>query len=326
MINSEYSPYKAVHHIDRLRQMCKEGCCVPVTIHLAPTTACNCRCYYCYVQDYNQKKVQLDKYVLFRFLQDAADMGVKAVEITGGGEPTMYPHFDELISFCHSLQLDLGIVSNGYYLNPDVLKYVKWLRISIDTFTQDLYAEIRGTSFPDLSCIRKLSEEYNVVTGASCVITRKNYGELYQFAEIAKMMGFKNVWFKGVEGSEEIFPFQERISSELEKTKPLSCDSFKVFIGDIFNRNNNRNKCFSRCMFQHMAMMVYADGDIYYCCSLQGQQKYAYANIYRHTLSEIIRMKKELPVADCPLNCFWENKNVLMEYLIDDNPKHINFM
>ncbi len=120
MINSEYSPYKAVHHIDRLKQIRKKGYCVPVTIHLAPTTVCNCRCYYCYVQDYNQK-VHLDKYVLFEFLQEAADMGVKVVEITGGGESTMYPYFDELICFCHSLRLDLGVVSNGYHLNPDVL-------------------------------------------------------------------------------------------------------------------------------------------------------------------------------------------------------------
>ncbi len=73
-------------------------------------------------------------------------------------------------------------------------------------------------------------------------------------------MGFKNVWFKGVEGSDEISHFQEQISSELEKTKSLLCDSFKVFIGDISNRNNNHNKIFSRCIFQHMTMMYMPKG------------------------------------------------------------------
>ena len=326
MVNSEYSPFKIVHYIDRLKAIKVSGTCIPISIHLAPTTFCNCSCYYCYVKECNKKRHSLDKAVLFSFLKDAANAGVKAVEITGGGEPTIYPYFDELLYYCHQLGLDIGIISNGYHLNIDYIKYAKWLRISIDSFDDKIYHQIKGGRLPDLSCIKKLSDEYGVVTGASCVINKYNYDRLYEFASCAKRLGFRNVWFKGIEGSDELAEFSDEIQIALDDIKLLSNDHFKVFIGELFRKVESRSKPFERCCFQHVALMLYADGSIYPCCSLQGNEQYAIANIYKDTFSTIIANRKELPVNQCPLNCFWETKNTLMEYIILDDPQHVNFM
>ena len=326
MVNSEYSPYKIVHHLDRLNTIKATGTCIPISIHLAPTTYCNCSCYYCYVKDCNKELHSLDKSVLFSFLKDAAIAGVKAVEITGGGEPTLYPYFDELLYHCHNLGLDIGIISNGYHLNPDFLKYAKWLRISIDSFDDTVYSQIKGTHLPDLSCIKQLSDEYGVITGASCVLNKYNYNAINDFVSNAKRLGFRNVWFKGVEGSKELDDYRDEIKKALDEIRTLSNDRFKVFIGELFRNTESQSKPFERCCFQHVALMLYADGNIYPCCSLQGRKQFAITNIYNESFSTVMNKRRELSVSECPLNCFWENKNVLMEYIILDNPQHVNFM
>lgn len=326
MNNSEYSSHKIVHHIDRLNAIKRDGYCVPITIHLAPTTYCNCSCYYCYVKEYNKQKYQLNKNTLFTFLKDAAKHGVKAVEITGGGEPTVYQHFDETVIKCHELGLDVGLVTNGYHLNPEVLKYVTWIRISIDTFDKDHYYQIRNTKLPDLSCVKRLSQGYGIVIGASCVITEQNYKDISAFVATAREMGFNNVWLKGVEDSQELFPLKKEVLDSVKRAEMLSDNDFRVFVGNLFRDSSMQMKDFNRCMFQHVAMMVYANGDIYPCCSLQGQSEYAYANIYRDSFDKILGMKHELPVDRCPLNCFWSDKNKFMEYIMLDELKHVNFM
>ncbi len=326
MINSEYSPHKIVHHIERLESIKKNGFCVPVTIHLAPTTCCNCQCYYCYVRDYNRNKCDLDRNCLFSFLESVAQLGAKAIEFTGGGEPTVYPYFDEAVAKCHELNLDVGLVTNGFHLNPQVLKNAKWIRVSIDTFDADQYFEIRYSKLPDLSCVKKLSLKYGVVMGASCVITAHNYKNLYSFVITARELGFNNVWLKGVEDSDELVPFIDEIRVAVKELLLLSTNDFRVFVGDLFRNSQDTSKSFRRCMFQHVAMMVYADGSVYPCCSLQGRSEFAYANIYNDSIEEILSKKTELGVEECPLNCFWTNKNKFMEYIMLDNPRHVNFM
>lgn len=326
MINSEYSPHKIVHHIERLESIKKNGFCVPVTIHLAPTTRCNCQCYYCYVRDYNKNKCDLDKDCLFSFLESVARLGTKAIEFTGGGEPTVYSYFDEAVARCHELNLDVGLVTNGFHLNPKVLKNAKWVRVSIDTFDAEQYFGIRHSELPDLSCVKQLSLEYGVVMGASCVITASNYNNLYSFVISARELGFQNVWLKGVENSDELVPFVDEIRAEIERVLFLSTNDFRVFVGDLFRNSHDTSKGFERCVFQHVAMMVYADGDVYPCCSLQGRTEFAYANIYKNSIEEILNKKIELGVEECPLNCFWTNKNKFMEYIMLDNPRHVNFM
>ncbi|WP_310604803.1 radical SAM protein [Anaerosporobacter sp.] len=326
MNNSEYSSHKIIHHIERLYSIKKDGYCIPITIHLAPTTSCNCSCYYCYVKEYNKQNYQLDKDVLFSFLEEAVDMGVKAVEITGGGEPTVYKYFDETVLRCHELGLDVGLVTNGFHLNPAVLKYATWIRISIDTFTERCYREIRHAKLPNLSCVKELSQIYGVVMGASCVITEKNYSNISSFVCTAKNLGFNNVWLKGVEDSQELFPLIKEVEDEVEKAKVFEDCGFQVFVGDLLRDSTIQTKEFEKCMFQHVTMMIYANGNIYPCCSLQGKDEYTYANIYKDSLKKIIKTKHELSVAECPLNCFWANKNKFMEYVVMNDPKHVNFM
>jgi MoaA/NifB/PqqE/SkfB family radical SAM enzyme len=69
----------------------------PITIDCALTRRCNYRCLYCYgkLQANDEKKITRD--VVFRFLDDAAEIGVKAVSFVSDGESTCSPHLSDAI-------------------------------------------------------------------------------------------------------------------------------------------------------------------------------------------------------------------------------------
>ncbi|HUH20816.1 MAG TPA: radical SAM protein, partial [Gaiellaceae bacterium] len=84
---------------------------------------CGQNCFFCsYRLDNWKNSEQFDDRqsvpwdLLERTLRDARAMGTKAIELTGGGEPTIYPKYEDGIELIHELGFDLGMVTNGVAL------------------------------------------------------------------------------------------------------------------------------------------------------------------------------------------------------------------
>jgi len=62
--------------------------------------------------------------------------GSRSITITGGGEPTLYPRFDEFPEFVDVLGYDLGLVTNGLRWGKregelPANHHLTWVRMSI---------------------------------------------------------------------------------------------------------------------------------------------------------------------------------------------------
>jgi len=109
----------------------------PLYLQLKPTNRCNANCSWCSTKiagrDAEMPFAEVHE-VLRRFHQ----IGTKAVSISGGGEPTVHPHFEDIVyTTLGELDMQVAVTSNG--LRPKSLISVKeclsWVRISvIDTF------------------------------------------------------------------------------------------------------------------------------------------------------------------------------------------------
>ncbi|WP_372997657.1 radical SAM protein [Lutispora sp.] len=330
LLYEEYSIWKGVHFIDRLNKIKAEGICDPVSLQISLTNLCNNNCFYCYVSEQNKLKESLDTDVVLRLLNEAKKMNVKSVEITGGGEPTLHRDFDIIVRKINELELELGLVTNGFHIVPEDLNFATWVRISIDSFNSETYKRIRKADMPDLKPIEVLCRNSKVAVGASCVITPYNYTSLYEFAKTAKEIGFKNVWFKPVKinGSSKIIDgYKEVCLKQFEDTMNLVDDNFKVFYPSFNgNRGANNNKCFRRCIQQHLSAFVWSNGDLYPCCSLQGFKDMCIGNINRNSFIEQWNNRKIIEPNECFLRCFWEEKNIFLNYIMLDNPPHVNFV
>lgn len=120
----------------------------PITIDYAMTRECQAACTCCYAMlQENERKVQT-KEVVFNFLSDCAEIGVKGVSFISDGESTVHKDYLEAIEYGHSLGLAIGASSNGVVLNraklERLLPCLSYLRFHFGAGTREGYAKIMG--------------------------------------------------------------------------------------------------------------------------------------------------------------------------------------
>jgi len=62
-----------------------------------------------------------------------SDIRLKGLILSGGGQPNLWPHFEEFVLWLSDLDVDLGLITNGFPINIDENIYEKfsWIRLSI---------------------------------------------------------------------------------------------------------------------------------------------------------------------------------------------------
>ena len=140
---------KILANIDRVVEFIKTGNAPPVLVEVDPSNACNHACSFC-LSSY----IHFDKYkvtetfsraimprdMLMNLCKDFVDMGVRAVNWTGGGEPTLNKHLKEAIEYCGSHGIKMGMFTNGTLFDKrdlfeTMVDNMTWVRISVDTGT-----------------------------------------------------------------------------------------------------------------------------------------------------------------------------------------------
>lgn len=105
----------------------------PVSLQLAPTDKCNLNCDFCSVKNRNGDELVLDDACYA--IKKLHEKGLKTVELTGAGDPTMYNDIEGLITFCYQHSLEIGFITNGIRLkkiSQRCLEKLTWIRISMN--------------------------------------------------------------------------------------------------------------------------------------------------------------------------------------------------
>ena len=140
--------HKLHWHRDRVEAWLKGERIAPITMDCALTRRCTYRCIYCYGQLQANDEKRMTKDVIFRFLDDAAEIGVKAISFVSDGESTCSPHLYDAILRGKANGLDMALGTNGYLLKEErldeILPALTYLRFNISAGEPDRYAYIMG--------------------------------------------------------------------------------------------------------------------------------------------------------------------------------------
>jgi len=353
MLKDEYSPFKMVHHQGHLADMKKDMQVVPLQVQLIPSNACNQRCVFCTyrMKDYacNQmfdEKVMLPHEKVLECIDDFADMGVKAVQFTGGGEPLTHPNIREQFEYTLSKDLQLSLVSNGMALTDvlcRILSQASWSRISMDSATPKTYAQERSVSpkvfHRTVLNIEKLVH-YNqgAVLGIGFVVTKGNYKEIYQAAKLAKELGVNNFRISGAftnDGYSYFDGFREEAWEQARKATELTDRHFTVF--NLFNERMNDlfegKQEYMFCPMKELLTYVGADFNVYTCCTLAYNTKGLIGSIKEQSFRELWEGPKKRkmfrnhnPRKLCQQQCLYRGKNEFINYCLNHNPSHIDYI
>ncbi len=153
----------------------KEGIHVPYTILIDPTSACNLKCTGCWAGEYS-KHDELEPELLDRILQEAKELGIYAI-VMSGGEPFVYPYLTD-IAAKHN-DMSFMIYTNGTKIDDNMADRLQALGNIAPAFSIEGWEDAtdarrgKGVFKKIISAMDRLRER-GVVFGASVTITRHN--------------------------------------------------------------------------------------------------------------------------------------------------------
>lgn len=364
-----YSPWKFIHHQDRIKQL-KDGEQInPTFIMIIPSDLCNHDCSFCayrmsgytsnewfgekdpitgLVENNPNRMIPYEK--IIEIIDDCEEMDVKAIEWTGGGEPTVHPKAREFFEYSLHAGRDNGLVTNGTVLRngmPELLAQFKWVRVSIDAGTAQSYASIRSVpesfftkSLENIGRIAEAkakSQTSDLVLGVGYVVTRENYREIDQAVKIYKDLGVDNVRISAVFTPEDAGYFEgiyeECRDAARDAVARYGDESFRVFnlFGDRLSDLEQGKPDYEFCGFQQIQSYIGGDLNVYRCCNTSYNPQGFLGSIKNQRFKELwaSRQKKNaigsFDARTCS-RCQFNAKNKFINYVLEDDPEHVNFV
>jgi len=346
-----YSPLKVFHHRDRIDELREEGHTRPIHVQIVPTNHCNQRCNFCAYrshgysssEDFHQQS-QIPADVLWRLVDGCQVLGVRAVEITGGGEPTVRPDFAELCQRLQVAKLHYAAVTNGVLAVGSTLAALQgaaWVRFSLDAAEDATYSAIRSARPGTLAQVREnvrclCAARGRPVVGIGFVVTRDNWREILQAARHAKEDGADNFRISAVfqnEGVDYFRPFYRDAVDLCREAVLLQDGSFRVFnlFGERLEDLRQCNPSRTFCGIQHLVTYVGADCNVYRCCVLAYNQRGLLGSIKEQSFedlwqsSELRHRLQQFDARECP-RCMFNRKNDVIRYALAKHPTHVDFL
>lgn len=307
----------------------------PISVEMTLTNTCNLKCVYCSDNELRTRQgrtAELDLDVIQRLFDDLSANGTSGVVLEGGGEPSLYTKFEQVVSYAREKGLALGLITNGTVrLQDELLKAFEWIRVSLDASTAEEYLELKG-----VDCFEKVLSniahyaQYCQTVGIGYVVTNKNISQIESLVMRLREIGAAYVQLRPVVDCEELYPK----GVDLSFLKFYQNSSFGVIVDGMKENAHPGNGGLS-CITNSITSIISGDGSVYLCGRLNIYDWLKpIGNINEQTFHEIWigseRLKQLEMVHDgefckqnCP-QCRVSKFNQLLERL--ENTKSKNFI
>ncbi len=356
-----YGVLKAAWHTDRIEGLRNGERVAPISIQLILSDLCNHDCFFCAYRASDglssegfgvmengvfntnpNRMITTEKAT--EIIEDAAEIGVNSITFTGGGEPTVHPDHLKMFELALSLGLDCSLNTNGDLMRKgweQILPRFKYVRFSIDAGTAEEYAEIRrvpasryekvlGHLSSLVAEVKK--QETECVVGTGYVVTPGNYVNVIEGVKRIRDTGASYVRLASMQSTKGVDIYGGKWDEALEKVREaveLSCDGFEAV--NLFDVAQGRKMTDSYCGMQDLVVYIGANLKTYRCCYV------AYTGLGESGDLANMRLRDWLndpavvasyagfdarSCSTCPL----ADKNAVIGYLRQQNPKHVNFI
>ncbi len=217
----------------------------PINMELDLTLNCNDACPHCIYRSFHRNRsLSLD--TILRLLDEASQLGIRGLTISGGGDPLMHPDALSIFRAIKKYNFDAGLFTNCGCLHTDQLADVmvsafKWIRVSLDCASEKTFRKIRGhsgfqkrmDSIKRLADAAKRAPHERSEIGISFLTASTNGDDIFPAAELAKKLGFDYIQFKPMIKWQKnqhlslIFN-QEHVPERIRETLTLQDNTFRV--------------------------------------------------------------------------------------------------
>lgn len=338
---------KPAWHLDRIQSLRDGLRPAPVHVQLVLSDLCNADCSFCSYRMSNglsnelfpegkrknpNRMIASDK--AREIIDDCATLGVKGLQFTGGGEPTMHPDHLEMFARAQGHGISTALVTNGVNLDPTnpAVRAMSWVRVSVDSGTPKMYASTRRVSEKHWhrawENISALAESCTGIVSVGFVITNENFRELPDAAEVAQAAGVANIRVGAVFSTDGTSYYGDRLS-EIREIIASAKAEFGDLIVDLFDRRiadlDAGSPTDALCGYQHLSTYIGGDLGVYRCCNTAYTRAGKVADLHGMRFAEVFD-KPVVPFdARSCRHCQFRGQNHVISALVK-RPTHAEFV
>ena len=312
---------KLAWHLERVEKWQRGERIAPITIDMALTRACNYSCGFCYAMFQENDRKIINKKVIFDFLEDCAEIGVKGISFVSDGESTISPVFADACKYGHELGLSMAVGTNAFVLTKnrleDVMPYLTYLRVNFSAGEKKRYAEIMGVkessydrvcqNIKDMVEIKK-RDKLNVTIGMQMVLMPEDADQIIPLAKLGKELRPDYAIIKHCSDNEDgglgvSYDEYEKLYPLLKEAESYSDETYKCVIkwSKIKDQGNNK-RSYQRCYGAPFMIQLSGSGLVAPCGGLFNEKykKFHIGNICETRFKDIWKSDK-----------YWEVMNYL---------------
>lgn len=265
---------------------------LPAHVDIDLTNICNQDCYYCNsaifratapvyqnIEDYYQL---IDRLASWRGTAVKSYGTTHSISYPGGGEPTVYPGYQNVIEHTIDSGFLCSLTTNGSKLghlvsgvSPNKLSKMAWIGVDIDAGNQETYEVIRRSlsKISPFNAVVAHSREL-VAIGANVdfkiLLGEHNSSpkELASIFELSKNVGVRMVYFRPAIINGIMWPITPELEKEIQNLSARYSVPHRINTGKGTPRN------YKRCHQMFHFPVFAADGKIYLCCENRGNPEF----------------------------------------------------
>lgn len=296
----------------------------PVIAYLLLTNRCNLKCRYCFVEVNTIYKTDFTLDEWKQTVWNLKKRGCVSVALMGG-EPMMYEGFAELVDYCHELDLNVDVTTNGYYVEKhlETVKKLNSVMLSMDGTRECMEVNRGKGSYDKALKALELMQKENVPVRINCVVTKQNYNDAEAFLDWVESKGLWVTFSLTAEFPHEAKELEKEIILTKEETidyharllklkrqgrKILFSEEALQYVIDyplpyqevIYKEPGEVLSPKQTCLFGQTFVYVNSNGDIFPCATLWNRpDKYTPKNIRRDGIDQALSQAGELACKSC---------------------------
>ena len=342
-----YSQAKPIYWLGRLETLRSGVMPAPVHVQLVLSDLCNQDCGFCayrmssglsnelFPEGKRKNPNRMIPAAKAReIIDDCATIGVRGLQFTGGGEPTMHPDHLEMFARAQQHGIATALVTNGINLDPShpAVRAMSWVRVSVDAGTAETYAGLRRVSMKHWHTvwghIGALADSCAGTVSVGFVITPENFRELPAAAELAQTAGVANIRV-GAVFSAEGTGYYGRSLSEIRAVIAGARERFGDLIVDLFDRRIEDLDAGSPdealCGYQHLSTYIGGDLGVYRCCNTAYTRAGKVADLHDRRFADLFGRSVEPFDARSCRHCQFRGQNKVIS-ATQAKPVHAEFV
>jgi radical SAM protein with 4Fe4S-binding SPASM domain len=258
---------------------------------------CNAKCKFCGVWKYSRDGM-LTTERWKAVLDQLAEAGLEYTLFTGG-EPLMYPHFDEVVGYVDALGIEASVITNGFLLTERKVRFLGGLHhlrevvVSIDSPNAEVHDSVRkltglfNRAMDGMARVRSLAP--HVKLSMNTVVTAETFWTLRDLFTLPVLpdkihlipVGINLDWLDTLR---EVHENDWSMWAEEARHQPLTADNTAEVRGELARLHRLADErgillesqrfvpdrpYQGSCAVPLAHFVIQPDGDVYPCCHVQ---------------------------------------------------------